>query len=200
MKTSKTSFIHPTAIVEDNVSVGERSNIWHHCHLRQGCSIEEDVSLGKGVFIDSDVIIKKGSRIQNGVSIYKGVIVKEWVFIGPNVTFTNDVYPRAGAKSWKISNTILEQGSSLGAGSIVLCDLTIGTFAMIGAGSVLTESIPPFHLAYGLTAKPVSKICACGSTRLDLNTLPKNYIQACCSKNLKEQVITLAEEKIRELE
>jgi acetyltransferase-like isoleucine patch superfamily enzyme len=199
MNKDQNAYIHPTAIVEKNVSLGKRSYIWHHCHLREGSLIEDDVSLGKNVFIDSKVTIKRGSRIQNGVSIYKGVIVKEFVFIGPNVTFTNDKFPRAGAKEWKLSNTVLEVGCSIGAGSIILCDLVVGTFAMIGAGSVLTENIPPFHLAYGLTAKPVSKICACGNSRFDFATLPKDYIRPCCLNNLKEDVLVLAEEKIRAL-
>ena len=96
-------FIHPTAIIEDNVNIGERANVWHYCHLRQGSTLGNDVSLGKGVFIDQGVTIGTGSRIQNGVNVYNGVIIKDWVFVGPNVTFTNDKYPRAGSKNWKLS-------------------------------------------------------------------------------------------------
>lgn len=190
------AYIHPTAIVESNVKLGNKVSVWHYCHLREGCIIEDKVSLGKGVFIDKNVTIGKGCRIQNGVNVYHGVKLSEWIFVGPNVTFTNDRNPRAGSSKWTISETILEPGCSLGAGSVITCGLTVGAFSLIGAGSVLTESIPPFHLAYGLPARIISKICACGSTRLGLNTRPEQFIQKCCSDNLVSEVLELAQTQI----
>ncbi len=192
-------FIHPTAIVETNVKIGENAHIWHHCHVRESAIIGEDVSLGKDVFIDKNVSIAKGSRIQNGVSIYNGVNIGQWVFVGPNVTFTNDRHPRAGSKTWSLSQTKLKDGCSIGAGSTIVSDVTIGAFSIIGAGSVLTESIPPFHLAYGLPARIVSKICACGDTRLELSAEPSEYILSCCHEKLKPDVISLAQSVIEKL-
>jgi UDP-2-acetamido-3-amino-2,3-dideoxy-glucuronate N-acetyltransferase len=194
MKTN--NYIHPTAIIEKNVKIGERASVWHHCHLRQDTVLGDDVSLGKGVFIDQGVTIGAGSRIQNGVNVYNGVIITEWVFVGPNVTFTNDKYPRAGSKNWKLSETYLMPGCSIGAGSVLSSEITIGSFALVGAGSVLMSDVLPFHLAYGLPAKSVSKICACGNTRLDFSTPKEEYIQSCCSKNLRDEVIALAKQQI----
>jgi UDP-2-acetamido-3-amino-2,3-dideoxy-glucuronate N-acetyltransferase len=189
-------YVHPTAIIEKNVSIGKRTNVWHYCHVRQDSILGDDVSLGKGVFIDQGVEIGTGSRVQNGVSIYAGVMIKEWVFVGPNVTFTNDKYPRAGSKHWKLSETNLMPGCSIGAGSVISSEITIGSFALVGAGSVLMANVPPFHLTYGLPAKPVSKICACGNTRLDFSVNKSEYIQSCCLENLRQEVLQLAEQQI----
>lgn len=199
MKAEDKPFIHPTAIVEENVSMGERSKVWHHCHVRKGSILGDDVSLGKGVFVDQDVRIGNGSRIQNGVSVYHGVRVMEWVFVGPNVTFTNDRFPRAGSKAWKLSETILKPGCSIGAGCIITCDLTIGGFALIGAGTIVTESVPPFTLVYGVPSRVVSKICACGTTKFPLTDPSKDYIRPCCFTNLRDEVITLAKEQLKEM-
>lgn len=190
MKTN--NYIHPTAIIENNVVIGDRTSVWHHCHVRQDSVLGEDVSLGKGVFIDQGVTIGKGSRIQNGVNVYNGVFITEWVFVGPNVTFTNDKYPRAGSKNWKVSETHLMPGCSIGAGAVLSSEITIGAFALVGAGSVLMTDVLPFQLAYGLPAKVVSKICACGNTRLDFSTPKEEYIQSCCRMNLRDEVIELA--------
>jgi acetyltransferase-like isoleucine patch superfamily enzyme len=192
-------FVHPTAIIEKNVTIGENVHVWHHCHVRECAIIGENVSLGKDVFIDKNVSIGKGSRIQNGVSIYNGVTIGDWVFVGPNVTFTNDRHPRAGTKNWNLSQTKLKDGCSIGAGTTIVSDVSIGAFSIIGAGSVLTENIPAFHLAYGLPAKIVSKICACGDKRLDLSTEPINYIQRCCPVKLNDEVIKLAKNIIETL-
>jgi acetyltransferase-like isoleucine patch superfamily enzyme len=192
-------YVHPTAIVESSTIIGSRTTIWHHCHIREKSILGDDVSLGKGVFIDQFVEVGKGCRIQNGVSVYRGVLIKDWVFVGPNVTFTNDRHPRAGAKSWELSETILMPGCSIGAGSIILSGLTIGTFALVGAASVVTNDVPPFHLAYGLPTKIISMICACGDTRLELKSSLDQCLQECCMKKLKDEVIQLAKHQIQEL-
>lgn len=198
--TNKDYFVHPTAIVEGNVSIGNKSSIWHHCHIRENSFIGENVSLGKGVFVDSEVGIGDGSRVQNGVSIYKGVYIQQWVFVGPNVTFTNDRLPRAGAKEWRLAETTLHDGCSIGAGSIISCDIKIGTFALIGAGSIVTYDIPPFCLSYGFPSRIISKICACGTTKLDFSERPKNYIRDCCHNLLKDEVLILADKIIHKLD
>ncbi len=198
-KKNEDFFVHPTACIEDNVQLGKRSHVWHQSHIRESAIIGDDVSLGKDVFIDKNVVIAKGTRIQNGVSVYNGVNIKEWVFVGPNVTFTNDRTPRAGSKKWKISKTKLMEGCSIGAGSTIVSDVTVGAFSIIGAGSVLTESIPPFHLAYGLPARIVSKICACGETRLDLSAQATEYVRDCCQDQLKQEVVELAYRVIQDM-
>ena len=192
-------FCHESAHLEKNVSIGKDSKIWHECQLREDCVIGDDVSLGKGVFVDKGVKVGNGCRVQNGVSIYHGVKLAEWVFVGPNVTFTNDTSPRAGAKIWEATNTILKPGCSIGAGAIILSDLEIGSFAMVGAASIVTTDVEPFTLVFGVPAKVVSRICACGKTRLDNTRAPDEFVRDCCVKHLKSEVILLAKEEIKKL-
>lgn len=196
----KDYFIHPTALVEANVKIGSHANIWHHCHVRESAVIGNNVSLGKDVFIDKNVEIAEGCRIQNSVSVYNGVKISPWVFVGPNVTFTNDRNPRAGTREWNVSKTKLMPGCSIGAGATIVSDVTVGAFSIIGAGSVLTESIPAFHLSYGLPARIISKICACGETRLPFETKPDQYLQECCKRRLNIQMLALAKEEIKKLQ
>jgi len=195
----KNVYIHPTAVVEDNVHLGDDVKIWHNTQVREGARIGLKVSLGKDVFIDKNVIIGEGSRIQNGVSVYFGVSIQDWVFVGPNVTFTNDINPRAGSLNWKVSETKLMSGCSIGAGSTILPDISIGEFSLIGAGSLVTEDIPPFHLAYGLPARIISKVCACGVTRIEFSKKFSACIQECCSLNLRHEVLSLAKDVIDRL-
>lgn len=196
MTIKSSSTIHETATIESEVEIGEDTQIWHQCHVREKASIGNNVSLGKDVFIDKEVVISDGCRIQNGVSIYQGVEINEWVFVGPNVTFTNDRFPRAGVKNWKRSSTILKPGCSIGAGTIITCDLEIGSFALIGAGSIVTESIPSFYMAFGVPAKPVAKICACGQTKLKIHEDISLCVQECCEQNLQPEVLALAKKEI----
>lgn len=189
-----TAYIHPTAILDPGASVQSGAKIWHFCHLREGSQIGELVSLGRDVHVDKGVSIGRGSRVQNGVSIYAGVEIATWCFVGPHVIFTNDLYPRVGRKSWKMEKTILNHGTSLGAGAVIVCGIEIGAFAIVGAGAVVTKNVPPFTLYYGFPAKSESRICACGDTHLPLTTIGSDLIQSCCRKNLEAEVLKIAEE------
>lgn len=184
--------IHPSAFVEEDVVIGKNVRLWHHCQIRKGAVLNDGVSIGKSSFIDEKVIIGKGSRIQNSVNIYNGVEVGKFCFIGPAVVFTNDYFPRVGNKSWKKIPTTLENGCSIGAGAVIRCGITIGAFSMIGAGAIVTKNLFPFSLAMGVPAELKSKICACASTVLDLNTPPDEYIQACCKDLMSEETYNLA--------
>jgi len=195
-ENSNNSFIHPTACVEDNVALGDGVKIWHFCHVRNGAFLGDQVSLGRDVYIDKGVVVGKQSRIQNGVSVYSGVVVGEWCFVGPHVIFTNDLYPRAGLKQWKVVETKLELGMSLGAGAIVRCGITIGAFAMIGAGAVVTKSIAPFHLYLGMPAKYEKMICACGRTTCSNISHPEELLRKCCADGLADELYAMAKEYI----
>jgi UDP-2-acetamido-3-amino-2,3-dideoxy-glucuronate N-acetyltransferase len=186
------AFVHPSAFVEEGVKVGDNSKVWHLCHLREGCVIEESVNLGKDVFVDAGVTIRKGTRVQNGVSIYNGVHVGMYCFIGPHVIFTNDQFPRAGSKGWKIVPTELYVGCSIGAGAVIRCGITLGAFSMVGAGAIVSKSVPDFTLVTGLPAKEVRKICACGQTKLPLKASPKELVRACCKRNLEAEMYEMA--------
>lgn len=192
-------FIHPSAFVEDNISFGEGVKIWHFCHIRSGAVIGDFVNIGKDAYVDAHVSIGRGSRVQNSVSIYTGVHIGKWCFVGPAVVFTNDQLPRVGNKSWQVTETHVENGASIGAGSIIRCGVTIGAFAMIGAGSIVTKNVAPFSLVVGLPAGETKKICACGKTVLDINTKADQYIRECCLQNMSEETLGLAREELVKL-
>ncbi|MEA3415216.1 MAG: acyltransferase [Thermodesulfobacteriota bacterium] len=156
-------FKHPTAIVESE-DIGDGTQIWHFVHVREGAKIGRNCNIGKGAYIDADVEIGDDVKIQNFVSVYKGVTIEDDVFIGPAVTFTNDLHPRAFI--WnedKISYTMVKKGASIGANSTIISGVTIGEYAMIGAGSVVTKDVVPFGLMYGNPAKLKGFVCYCGN-------------------------------------
>ena len=155
-------FRHPTAVVESD-HIGEETKIWHFAHVRAGAKIGENCIIGKSVYIDADVEIGNGVKIQNFVSVYKGVRIEDEVLVGPSVTFTNDLYPRAF--HWdedKITSTVVKKGASIGANSTIVCGVTIGDYALVGAGSVVTKDVPPFGLVYGNPAALKGFVCYCG--------------------------------------
>ena len=187
-----TSIIHPTAVIEQDVQIGNNVAIWHFVHIREGAKIDDNVSLARDVYIDKNVHVGEGTRIQNGVSVYSGLEIGKYCFIGPHVIFTNDLVPRSTNKRWSLLPTILKTGCSIGAGSILICGVTIGEFALVGAGSVVTQKVSPFHLVMGSPARVKKMICACGATSLPLGTSCKSLVAKCCLKNLKKEVISLA--------
>lgn len=156
-------FSHVTAEVSNNATIGEGTKIWNGVQVRDGSHIGNECILSKDVYIDSGVIIGNRCKIQNSVSVYQGVSIEDEVFIGPNVAFTNDKVPRAFNSDWKLTETLVKKGASLGANSTIICGITIGEFAMVGAGSVVTKDVPPFTLVVGNPARQVSKIDKAGN-------------------------------------
>jgi acetyltransferase-like isoleucine patch superfamily enzyme len=155
-------FAHPTSVVESN-NIGEGTKIWHFAHVRDGSSIGERCNVGKSSYIDIDVRIGSDVKIQNFVSLYKGVTVEDEVFLGPSVTFTNDLYPRSFIwDSEQTVPTLVKRGASIGANSTIICGITVGEYAMVGAGSVVTKDVPPFALVYGNPAELKGWVCYCG--------------------------------------
>ena len=184
--------IHKTAEVEDGAKIGDNTNIWHYVHVRKGSIIGSNCILGKNVFIDSGTKLGNNIKVQNNVSIYDGVSIEDGVFVGPHVTFTNDLIPRAinidgsikKGSDWSISKTLIKKGASIGAGSVILPGIIVGEFAMIGAGSVVTKNIPNFALVYGTPAKHMGYVCKCGKKLGDTNLKGKIKCQHCKSEIL----------------
>lgn len=166
-------FIHPTAEVSKKAVIGNGTKIWHFVQVRENAQIGKNCILGKSVYIDSGVKIGNLVKIQNGVSVYHGVIIEDGVFVGPGVCFTNDKYPRAIDQKgrlkkddqWEVSITIVKQGASIGANATILPGVTIGKYALIGAGAVVTKNISDFSLAYGNPAKIMGKVDKSGRKR-----------------------------------
>lgn len=162
--------IHPTADVSPEAQIGEGTMIWHHVQVREGARIGKNCVIGKGVYVDLEVIIGDNVKIQNGVSVYHGVTIEDGVFVGPHVCFTNDRLPRAitpdgklkGASDWQVCPTLIRYGAALGAGAIILPNLVVGRFAMVGAGAVVTRSVPDQGLVVGNPARLAGFVCRCG--------------------------------------
>lgn len=167
--------VHPTADIEDDVSIGTGSAIWHRTQIRTGARIGADCVIGGGVFIDEGVTIGDRVKIQSGALVYHGVTVDDGVFIGPGAILTNDRFPRAtapdgslaGAEDWQVSSIHLGTGSSIGAGAVVVAGNDIGAYALVGAGAVVTRGVPPHALVVGNPARRIGWVCACGHRLAD---------------------------------
>jgi UDP-2-acetamido-3-amino-2,3-dideoxy-glucuronate N-acetyltransferase len=161
--------IHPTAEVSPNAEIGEGTNIWHQAQVRERARLGANCIVGKGAYIDFDVRIGDNVKIQNGVFVYHGVTIEDGVFVGPRVCFTNDMFPRAitpdGAlktdSDWEVGRILVRYGASLGAGAIILPDVTIGRFALVGASAVVTKDVPDHGLVLGNPARLVGFVCRC---------------------------------------
>ncbi len=163
-------YVHPTSVVSPEAQIGEGTRIWLHCQVREGAVIGKNCILSKDVYIDAGVRIGNNVKIQNGISIYHGVTLDDGVFCGPHCVFTNDKRPRAinpdgslkSADDWELSETLVKTGASIGANATIVCGVTIGRWAMIGSGSVVTRDVPDYGLVYGNPARLHGFVCPCG--------------------------------------
>jgi UDP-2-acetamido-3-amino-2,3-dideoxy-glucuronate N-acetyltransferase len=162
--------IHPSADIEPDVSVGPGTAIWQRAQLRRGARIGAHCVIGRDVFVDVGVTLGDRVKVQNGALIYHGVSVEDGVFIGPGAILTNDRHPRAitstgdvaGDQDWTVSPIVLRHGSSVGAGAVIVAGADVGTFAMVGAGAVVTRDVPGHALVAGNPARRIGWVCACG--------------------------------------
>lgn len=173
-------FAHPTAIVDDGAAIGEGTKVWHFAHIRNKATIGKNCIIGKSSYIDEGAVIGNGVKIQNFVSVYHGVVLKDDVFVGPSVTFTNDMYPRAFIwNEERLVKTVIEKGASIGANSTIICGVSVGEYAMVGAGSVVTRDVPAYSLVVGSPAKFHCFVCKCGKK---LGKEKKQYSCECGEK------------------
>ena len=147
---SKNYFAHPSSVIDDNVTIGKGTSIWHFSHIMPGAVIGKKCNLGQNTFIGSNVVIGNGVKIQNNVSVYTGVELEDDVFIGPSVVFTNVINPRSFIeRREEFKKTLVKKGSSIGANATIISGITIGIFAMIGAGAVITKNVSAYSIVVG---------------------------------------------------
>lgn len=160
MKREDGFFVHESSYIDDNVTIGAGTKIWHFCHIQTGAIIGEQCSLGQNVNIGSKVVIGNHVKIQNNVSIYEGVTVEDDVFCGPSCVFTNDLTPRSrypkGRENYK--KTVIKKGASIGANATIVCGNIIGEYAMIAAGAVVTHDVPAYALMAGIPARQIGMV------------------------------------------
>ncbi len=163
-------YVHPTALVAASAQIGDGSKVWMNAQVREDAHIGKECIIGKDAYIDFQVTIGDRCKIQNGALIYYAADLEEGVFVGPGAILTNDRVPRAvtpegdlaSATDWHAGHTRIHRGASIGAGAILLPDLTIGAYAMVGAGAVVTSSVPAHTLVVGNPARPIGFVCRCG--------------------------------------
>ena len=176
--SEKDYYIHESSIVDENVTIGPGTKIWHFCHIQSGSVLGASCSLGQNVYVGNDVRIGNHVKLQNNVSVYQGVELADYVFCGPSMVFTNDLTPRSkypkGAA--RFIPTKVETGASIGANATILCGTTIGKWAMIGAGAVVVKDVPAYALMIGVPACQAGWVCECGYP------LPQNLVCKECGR------------------
>ena len=156
-------FVHETAVVDTDVQIGKGSKIWHFSHIMSHCSLGDNCILGQNVFLGDSVRVGSGVKIQNNVSVYSGVEIEDDVFLGPSMVFTNVNAPRSFIEQKNYARTIVKKGASIGANATIVCGNTIGAYALIGAGSVVTREVPDFAFIYGVPARQQGWVSKAGA-------------------------------------
>lgn len=168
-KKDKKYFCHPSSVIDKHISIGKGTKIWHFSHILKGSEIGKNCVIGQNVAIGPEVSIGNNVKIQNNVSVYKGVILEDDVFCGPSCVFTNVYNPRSFIRRIdELRPTIVKKGATIGANATIVCGNTVGMYAFIGAGAVVTENVPHYALCYGNPARLKGWVCQCGN-RLKFN-------------------------------
>src|SRR5688500_16923771 len=166
-------FVHESAYVDDGATIGKGTKVWHFCHVMPGAVIGERCSLGQNVVVMPGVRIGNNVKIQNNVSIYEGVELEDDVFCGPSMVFTNVINPRSHvSRKAEYMRTLVRRGATIGANATVVCGVTLGEYAFVGAGAVVTKDVKPFALVTGVPARQVGWMCRCGERLSGIGRVP----------------------------
>lgn len=173
-------YAHESSIIANDAEIGIDTRIWQFCNIMSGSKIGDHCNIGQGVYVESGVVLGNRVKVKNNVALYKGVICEDCVFLGPNCVFTNVINPRSFVeRKAEFKETIIKKGASIGANATIICGHTIGQYAMIGAGTVVTKDVPDHALVVGNPGKLIGYVCECGET---LHQIDGRYICAHCGK------------------
>ncbi|MEE4258323.1 MAG: acyltransferase [Bacteroidales bacterium] len=191
----KEYFVHETAVIDENCSIGKGTKIWHFSHIMSGCKIGDDCNIGQNVVVSPKVILGNNVKIQNNVSVYTGVICEDDVFLGPSMVFTNVVNPRSAVnRRGQYVETLVKKGVSIGANATIVCGHPIGEYAFIGAGAVVTKEVAPYALVVGNPGRQTGWMSEYGH-KLEFN---KNGIAICPESKEKYKLTNGSVSKMNE--
>ncbi|MEN6461526.1 MAG: acyltransferase [Syntrophomonas sp.] len=156
-------FVHESSYIDEGAEIGHSTKIWHFCHVMSGSKIGPKCNIGQNVVVSPGVTLGSGVKVQNNISIYTGVVCEDDVFLGPSMVFTNVINPRAFIeRKSEYKKTLIKKGASIGANATIVCGITIGRYAFIGAGTVVSKDVPDYALIYGNPARVKGWVCRCG--------------------------------------
>lgn len=186
-------FAHDTAVIDAGCSIGIGTKIWHFSHIMSDCTIGKKCNIGQNVVVSPEVVLGNNVKVQNNVSIYSGVVCEDDVFLGPSMVFTNVLNPRSAVnRRGSYSQTLVKKGASIGANATIVCGHDIGQFAFIGAGAVVTKTVPPYALFVGNPARQIGWMSEYGH-RLEFNS---DGIAICPESNEKYKLLNQTVQKI----
>jgi UDP-2-acetamido-3-amino-2,3-dideoxy-glucuronate N-acetyltransferase len=187
-------YAHPSSYIDEGAIIGSGTKIWHFCHIMSGAKVGENCNIGQNVFLAANTVVGNGVKIQNNVSVYAGVILEDDVFLGPSMVFTNVFNPRSHIdRKGEYLTTHVKRGVTIGANATIVCGISLGEYAFVGAGAVVTSEVPAFALVYGNPARVQGWMCQCGN-KLNFDD---NEITTCvhCETHYRKTDSSISQEK-----